>query len=542
VFTSSERDTVEWGAAEVGTQLSETARVYEWRIDLHSEFLRESDVAAPDLAAGTTLGFDVTVADRDHDGSLSWMMWGPGVGKVWGSRFSRRGDAVLVTEAVVMGRLDGRAAWTDPLESKPPTAVLVQPDSGATRWVAATDDDGVFSVGVPVGGYVLSLDDERLGRDRRLTTARVAAGAPTTVTVVDEPLFPADLRERALQRAPILKPPPAGKQHGVSWVGSRIVGRAEVASLEQAKAAWIVQTPFGWQRDVKAPVLRAPTGEAGLWGESDRGVAITTALSRERGVATLLKPHIWTGRDTWRGELAMSTEEDWATWFDQYETFIVHYARLAEATGIEGLCIGTELSATVHREAEWRRVIEGVREVYGGWLVYAANWNTFEKVPFWDAVDFIGVQAYFPLSEVATDDVDTLVAGWQPWLSRLQAAAQATDRRVLFTEIGYRTNANAAVEPWLWERQTEGGGDATGQRTQAACYEAFFRAAWHHDWVAGAYFWKWFPHHDRAGGGDDDGFTPQNKLAQQVLADWYGRPLRQPVFPTAGPASSAASE
>ena len=117
------------------------------------------------------------------------------------------------------------------------------------------------------------------------------------------------------------------------------------------------------------------------------------------------------------------------------------------------------------------------------------------------------------------------MAGWQPWLERIEAVAQRSSRRVLFTEIGYRTNSNAAVEPWLWERQTEGGGDAEGMHTQDALYQAFFRAAWDQPWVAGAYFWKWFPDHERSGGDGDVGFTPQRKPAQETLTDWYRRAL-----------------
>jgi len=44
---------------------------------------------------------------------------------------------------------------------------------------------------------------------------------------------------------------------------------------------------------------------------------------------------------------------------------------------------------------------------------------------------------------------------------------------------------------------------------QASAYEAFFRAAWDLPWVAGAYWWKWFPNHERAGGGHDAGFPTE---------------------------------
>ncbi|HJP31321.1 MAG: hypothetical protein QF689_17025 [Candidatus Latescibacteria bacterium] len=533
LLTSSERDSTEWRAGDVAVRFTEDRRVYEWRIDLADLFLRRSDTDAPDIAPGSVFGFDVTIADADGDGSLSWMTWGPGVGKMWGSRFGRRGDVVLVQEAMPLRRLSGRALWSDSLAWTPPASVRAEGTQGGARWVVATDSAGTFELQAPAGEYLLSLDDPRLGLDRRAVRARIPEeGAAAPVSVVDRPLF----RMSALSAGPATvlgiphdthdhPLPPSSRQRGVSWVGGRMIGRDHLASLEPLHVDWIVQTPFGWQRDIHKPTLQAPDGESGGWGESDRGVAITAALARQRGIATLLKPHLWTGRGTWRGELAMTSEQDWAEWFAQYERFIVHFARLAEANGIEGFCIGAELSATLEREHEWRQIIERVRQVYGGWIVYAANWTNFEDVRFWDAVDFIGVQAYFPLAEEPTADVDRLMEGWQPWLERLGGVAQRRDRRVLFTEIGYRTNTNAAVEPWLWERQTEGGGDHNGLKTQEALYEAFFRAAWSRPWVGGAYFWKWFPNHERAGGEGDDGFTPQRKPAQETLSRWYRRSL-----------------
>ena len=66
--------------------------------------------------------------------------------------------------------------------------------------------------------------------------------------------------------------------------------------------------------------------------------------------------------------------------------------------------------------------------------------------------------------------------------------------------------------------------DRDGLQTQAACYEAFFRTAWSRPWVAGAYFWKWFPDHERVGGeGGGVGFTPQRRPAQETLSKWYRR-------------------
>lgn len=45
-----------------------------------------------------------------------------------------------------------------------------------------------------------------------------------------------------------------------------------------------------------------------------------------------------------------------------------------------------------------RRLIRQIRRVYHGPLTYAANWSgEYKQIRFWDALDYVGIQAYFPL-------------------------------------------------------------------------------------------------------------------------------------------------
>ena len=82
-----------------------------------------------------------------------------------------------------------------------------------------------------------------------------------------------------------------------------------------------------------------------------------------------------------------------------------------------------------------------------------------------------------------------------------------------------RSWRDAASRPWEWpDLDDDTGFDAVLQKN---LYEAFFRTFWHEDWVAGAYWWKWFPGHSAAGGRGHNGFTPQNKLAADVMAAWF---------------------
>jgi len=318
---------------------------------------------------------------------------------------------------------------------------------------------------------------------------------------------------------------------GVSWVGGDSVTAAELAPLTQAHVTWIAQMPFGWQGGPAEPTIRMSPGRrpgrGGYWGESDAGLLYTARLARQHGIRSLLKPHLWVrGRSSWPGDVDMASPADWDAWFASYAGFLLHYAQVAEAGHFDALCIGTELlhaTAPAHEQA-WRGLVRQVRRVYHGPLTYAANWSgEYQQIRFWDALDYVGIQAYFPLSTAANPPLDTLLRGWQPHLRALAAWQKKIKKPVVFTEIGYKTTPDAAARPWEWPDQMAAF-DAPDEATQARCYEALFRACWGLPWLKGVFTWKWYP------GLAADGparrhadFTPQHKPAEAVLARWYAQ-------------------
>ena len=319
------------------------------------------------------------------------------------------------------------------------------------------------------------------------------------------------------------------KQRGVSWVGGgQPVTAQDFDRLVGNGVQWIAQNPFGWVRALDTPeILLRP--DSGLWGETDAGLARTTALARERGIRTLLRPHLFlagpSGHGGWVGDIAMRSEEDWTRWFDSYRAFILHYAHLAKREKVDLLCIGAELkSATRGHEAAWRRIIGEVRAVYPGPLTYAANWDReFEEIPFWDALDYIGIQAYFPLAQTEGPTLDVLKEGWRPHLAAIDRIARRVGKPVIFTEIGYRSMPDTAIRPWEWgELRSREAATPEGLRTQADAYEAFFQMVWRSHWLAGAYFWKWYPGLERRDVPPGREFSPQNKPAERVMATWFG--------------------
>jgi hypothetical protein len=103
-------------------------------------------------------------------------------------------------------------------------------------------------------------------------------------------------------------------------------------------------------------------------------------------------------------------------------------------------------------DKKWRALIERTRRSFPGKLTYAANFDQYAGVGFWDALDLIGVNAYFPLREgLDPTDRATLAKGWRRALDGIAAfrRTRKLERHpVLFTELGYRPCLGATSAPW----------------------------------------------------------------------------------------------
>lgn len=282
---------------------------------------------------------------------------------------------------------------------------------------------------------------------------------------------------------------------------------------------WISLTPFGWQRSLHDPHLTfSPGVEHVIWGESDEGLAAIVRAAHQRGLAVLLSPHVWlhaAGDGRWRADIEMNSEADWRSWFRDYRRFILHYAKLAETLDVEMLSVGLELrQAAVTREADWRTLIAGVRGAYRGLLTYSANWfEEPEKIRFWDALDYIGVQAYFPLGQGRT--LADLKKAWTQPLRRLHALSSRAGKPILFTEVGYKSAQGATEEPWRWRPR-----GTPDPELQARAYRALLETFQGRPWFAGLFLWKW-----HLGGGGSAasgrGFSPQGKPALRVMRESF---------------------
>lgn len=317
-----------------------------------------------------------------------------------------------------------------------------------------------------------------------------------------------------------------GKLRGVNFVAGRRFAEASLAPLLHDHVEWLVLGPFGWQKNTTSTEVRLATRDV-MWSESDSGIVTIARIARSHGMRTMLKPQIWITRPEdgkWLADIDPGSDANWALWFDSYRRFVLHYASLAEGAGIEILCVGAELHRSVMRPGDWVKLIADVRAVYHGRLTYAANWNEeVGDVAFWDRLDFIGVQAYYPLTDKLEPSVADLVAAWRPIAVSLARLSGEHHLPILFTEVGWKSTPDAAVRPWEWSERVSGPMVRVSTGTQARAYDAFFRVFWHEPWFAGAHIWKWYANHAASGGPGSIDFTPQNKPAESVMARWFGR-------------------
>ncbi len=204
------------------------------------------------------------------------------------------------------------------------------------------------------------------------------------------------------------------------------------------------------------------------------------------------------------------------SWFNNYTAFAATYARLSAKYNLPYFIIGDGLSNVTtdgplttakadpasidrgvpgesfptcsgRRDCEWRHVIHAIHAPeyatfiqhtaqqggdYSGKLIYAASWRgapqgatspEFENITWWDAVDMIGVDAYFPLSQnnadLSTSQLQNAWEGQVPCgdkdlnicpgdiVARLSAVSAKYGRPLVFTAAGYGSTPGANSGP-----------------------------------------------------------------------------------------------
>lgn len=312
--------------------------------------------------------------------------------------------------------------------------------------------------------------------------------------------------------------------------GGHVFGRIDSANVQNVidlDLEWVTLVPWGFQDDEYSPKVSHGSSDSTAYQNYNASWIRRIAHLRSHGIKIFLKPHVWLDRPSegkWRSDIEPA-EADWASWSRTYREFILRYAQLAADADVQMYCVGAELTKISCGHPEyWRTLIKDVRSIYKGEVTYAANWyEEYEKIKFWEELDYIGVQAYFPLVDHDNPTVDQLNKGWLPYLDDMKVVHQKFNKPILFTELGYKSTSDSAIKPWEWAESKYSIDTIQSLTTQANCYTAFFESVWPQEWFAGAHIWQYRSDFDASDRYFDLDFTPQGKPADAIIRMKYQR-------------------
>jgi len=282
-----------------------------------------------------------------------------------------------------------------------------------------------------------------------------------------------------------------------------------------AMAEMVSQTSSAWVM-LCVTEYCSPSGDSispdaqGTSTEADLLAAIAEA--HERGLNVLLTPHVDTRNGQWRASMAPSD-----AWFIAYDGFIQKYARIAQRTQCEMFCIGTELIRATQPQytSHWLTMISAIRAQYNGLLTYASNWNgyvqygitldEYEQVPFWSALDYIGIDWYAPYGSFTER------------FNRIRALSAATGKPVLLTETGCPSVDGALERPWDYSALIKAGNTAS-EDAQRTYYDAVIRSFGKAEWCKGIFWWNWESIPSVL---ENRQYTPRNKKAATLVQAFY---------------------
>jgi Ca2+-binding RTX toxin-like protein len=355
-----------------------------------------------------------------------------------------------------------------------------------------------------------------------------------------------------------------------SYWGGQILAPTGLKAMDQIVATGantVTIIPNFFQADKFSNSVGLRLGDpANPWDdESDSLARVEQSIleAKARGLKVVLKPHLETQNRVWRAELAPS---DPKAWFASYKAMMVEYAKVAQKAGAAMICVGTEMDsmidptktfvdssgATKTYSQAWADIIDAVRAVYSGKVTYAATYWTVKDVGFWDKVDYIGVDAYLPLTpkhaqgdtSAYNPTVQEMVDAWttphfNSWVrdtlhggksavEYYKALSEQYDKKIVFTEVGYRSLDGTSTDPGVF-----GGGQDSppDYQEQVDCYIALFKVMEDYggQWLAGSFLWSYYsfenPMEEMNVSWTD--YTTQWKPANAIVTAHYSSPAHE---------------
>lgn len=242
---------------------------------------------------------------------------------------------------------------------------------------------------------------------------------------------------------------------------------------------------------------------------SKKAMRLFIREAHKRHMAVMLRPIMDESKlepesGEWRGNIH---PKDRSKWMASYTAMIVDYAKFAEEEKVEMFSVGTELPSMLSEKAAWSSLIHQVRDVYDGKILYAFNWNEPFDAELVSQLDYIGFDAFYPIQEPKPES-------WDGWMADMRKYRDQTDKPVIFTEVGTRSQDESYKTPWAWLTASP-----VSQEAQASYFRSVCQASEGN--VVGWHVWYIDLNSEDIDPKTDPTFDPTHKEAQKVIADCY---------------------
>lgn len=311
------------------------------------------------------------------------------------------------------------------------------------------------------------------------------------------------------------------KINGISVAaGPQLFDSTDVQQWKKINSTWVCFMPYGFIDEATGNVY---FNQKNQWkGETKEGICHSIAFAKKHKLNIFIKPQLWSGHGAYTGNIAFEeNSEQWQNFKTEYTKFIELYIKIADSLECNLFSIGTELNKLVTGHPEfWNNMIDKFSK-YPIALTYAENWDVYENVPFWSKLNFIGVNAYFPVSKEKKCSAETLKKNWNEIIGALETTSSNNNKPILFTEFGYRSIDYCGKEPWNYTKD-----HTINYENQRICIESLFNNCWDKSWFAGGFLWKEYGHKHPAEMNGSGDFTVFGKAAEKTIAEHYQKTVK----------------
>jgi hypothetical protein len=290
-------------------------------------------------------------------------------------------------------------------------------------------------------------------------------------------------------------------------------------------ANMLVLTPTWSYTSQNPPSLSPVPGQNGLW--ADWLGLIENAQSMDLPLAVYPLPISENEMAGW-WEGADRDLSWWYSWYDRYQTFLLHHAHLAQQAGADALIIGgPEVSPSypngvladgspsgvpAEAESRWKEMLHEVRKVYKGQLLMAIPYqgDMVSPGPLMSEFDQIYLLWSEPLSQEADAPFSALVDAFERMLERDIRPLHVNTQKPIILALSY-ASTNAADQGLPSDDQS------INLQKQADLYNAALSAINTRQWIHGFISRGYFP----TTALQDGSASVNGKPSYNILWYWY---------------------